>query len=137
MDRRVDCLANSLLLARGSGLRDLIEPFPRCLPSFSSSCSLAHPHHRRLLCPPPPLGICSQEYPPPSALPLSLHRPRRYPHTAPLRCRVRVSESRCDMLAFELGRVSGLRGEEDLGGRRGARLGRLWGQAWQMRGRGR
>ncbi len=129
MDRRVDYLVNSLLLARDLGLRGLIEPSPRCLPSFSSFYSLADPH-RLLLCP-PPFGICSQEYLPPSAPPLSLHTPRQYPHTVPLHCRVRVSESRCDMLAFELGRVSGLRGEEDLGGRRGARSGRLWGRAWR------
>ena len=135
MDRRVDGLANSLLLARGWGLRGLIGPSLRCLPSFFSFYALAHP--RRLLLYPLPAGACSQGCPPPSAPPLSLHTQRLYPHIVLLRYRVRVSESRCDMLAFELGRVTGLRGEEDLRGRRGARSGTLWGRAWRRRGRGR
>ena len=135
MGRRVDYLVNSLLLARGWELRGLVEPFLRCLPSSFSCNALAHPH-RLFLCP-LPAGICSQEYLPPSAPPLSLHTPRQYPRTVRLRCRVRVSESRCDMLAFGLERVIGLRGEEDLEERRGARSGRLWGRAWRRRGRGR
>ena len=135
MDRRVDYLANSLLLARGLGLGGLIEPSLRHLPFFFSFYSLADPHHL-FLCP-LPAGICSQEYPPPEVSPLSLHTQQLYPHTVPLRCRVRGSESRCDKLVFELERVSGLRGGEDLGGRRGERSGRLWGRAWRRRGRGR
>ena len=135
MGRRVDYLANSLLLAQGLGLGDLNEPSLRCLLSTFFFYALAHPH--RLFLGPLLAGVCSQEYPPPSAPPLSLHTPLQYPHTVRLRCRVRVSESRCDMLAFGLERVIGLRGEEDLEERRGARSGRLWGRAWQRRGRGR
>ena len=135
MDRQEDGLANSLLLARDWGLRGLAGPSFRCLPSFFSSYALAHPH--RLLLYPLPAGACSQECPPPEVAPLSLHTQRQYPRIVLLCCRVRVSESRCDMLAFELGRVTGLRGEEDLGGRRGARSGTLWGRAWRRRGRGR
>ena len=134
MGRRVDCLANSLLLARGLGLAGLIEPSLRCLPFFFSS--YAHARPRRLVLCPLPAGLCSQEYPPPEVSPLSLHTPRQCPRTVLLRYRVRVSESRCDMLVFELGRVSGLRGGEDLEGRRGVRSGRLWGRAWRRRGRG-
>ena len=135
MGRRVDDLANSLLLARGLELGGLIEPSLRYFPSSFSFYSFAHPH-RLFLCP-LPAGVCSQEYPPPEVSPLSLHTPRQCPRTVLLRYRVRVSESRCDMLAFGLGRVSGLRGGEYLEGRRGARSGRLWGRAWRRRGRGR
>ena len=160
MDRRVDCLANSLLLARGWGLGDLIEPSLRCIPFLFPSCALRHPqfsscaldHSHRLwpyfgnssyvqlnqfLLRPLPAGVCSQECPPPEVSSLSLHIRRQYHRIVPLRCRARGSGSRCDMLAFELGRVSGLRDGGDLGGRRGVRSGRLWGRAWRRRGRGR